>query len=352
MLTKEQKDLIGKTFLLTNDMPEEKLEKLTLTEILFLLSMTERMMKDDAPKDERYKAIHFPIKKQILYWSTIERIKEAKEIYVAYTQNPPYPYIDGGGNVWLFSEAELAKSTADFMLKQNHPIVIRKFDEKLVKPLFAQLYRLGMERIMWDNGQSAVVTQRGDILAPPDFSKLDNGATLQMNPKLQFAMIQFFQYAYRRKKLDEQPQTPNPAPEEDQKIMRFLELRMLEQLVDGKFLVPMQVQGEAKPDENGRIALDQKTKVRFPNLQNEKDKSTWFPAFTDWDEFRALYDVKTWQALPMSFDELVKASKEVGQIVINAKGSAFHITEKTLTRVNEFRTKRAEFLEKQNKDEA
>ena len=120
-------------------------------------------------------------------------------LYIAYDKNTKYPYLDFQGRAWIFSEKEFADKAEEYFNKEETFLQMKELINLNVMNEFGKLHYLGIEKVIIDNGQYNIEINRNDILPPPDYSNIPARKIPVMNPKLQFAMIYFFQYAYSGK---------------------------------------------------------------------------------------------------------------------------------------------------------
>ena len=73
MIEKERQSELIRKFVVSQEMPDDEITDLSLDELTYIYFNTEI-----AKKDEKYKAIHFPIKQQIIYWGVVDAIKKAE----------------------------------------------------------------------------------------------------------------------------------------------------------------------------------------------------------------------------------------------------------------------------------
>ena len=350
MLDNKRLNILYQKFTISEEMPDDEIAGLTLEELSFIYATTE-----GAKKDEKFKHIHFPIKQQIIYWAAVEALKKADEIYVAYTKAPLYPYIDPRAGAWVFSAEDLAQKLADdFKKKQYLDLVIRKLENKMILPFVAQLYYMGVENVIVDNGSHPLVIKRTDILPEPEWNKEEGSGNDFRNAPLQLAMVQFFQYIQLNTSMQRAAAAEETAPEEKEalakkleqsrQVLKMMESRMLACLVDAKYLVPTITIKDGKPLPPGQTATGEGVSRKIANLVDAK-KEVWLPAFTDWTEFAKTYKPTEWGAVIMSYEALEKMAKDtgIGKIVFNARGCGFRVDEKIMENIDNFRQKKAEF---------
>ena len=98
MIEKERQSELIRKFVVSQEMPDDEIANLSLDELTYIYFNTEI-----AKKDEKYKAIHFPIKQQIIYWGVVDAIKKADTMYVSFTESANYSYLYPGMYVCLSS---------------------------------------------------------------------------------------------------------------------------------------------------------------------------------------------------------------------------------------------------------
>ena len=77
--------------------------------------------------------------------------------------------------------------------------------------------------------------------------------------------------------------------------MRNLEEKMLEEVINAKYLVPIKLENnDLKIDSNGMNIVNKGNEVRF-SIIKDKNGISWIPAFTDWYEFDKAFDKKSWK---------------------------------------------------------
>lgn len=130
MIEKERQSELIRKFVVSQEMPDDEIADLSLDELTYIYFNTEI-----AKKDEKYKAIHFPIKQQIIYWGVVDAIKKAETLYVAFTERPKYPYLDPGRNVWLFStEDNLTRALKKLEEDRGMHLIYQKLPNQVIVP--------------------------------------------------------------------------------------------------------------------------------------------------------------------------------------------------------------------------
>ena len=233
--------------------------------------------------------------------------------------------LDFQGRAWIFSEKEFADKAEEYFNKEETFLQMKELINLNVMNEFGKLHYLGIEKVIIDNGQYNIEINRNDILPPPDYSNIPARKIPVMNPKLQFAMIYFFQYAYSGKNYKNKAE-----------VIRGLEANMLEEVLRAKFLLPIKLESDnIGIDSNGANVVEKGSKVNFTVIK-DKDSLRWLPAFTDWYEFNKAFDKSKLKSSICSFEDILTISKNLEGIVINCNGLALKIDENNRKVIMEF----------------
>jgi hypothetical protein len=252
---------------------------------------------------------------KMLYHAIKEAIVNAEVLYIAYDVHTNYPYIGGNDQVWVFSEERFSAEAADYYMQQFIQLEMREIGREEIRTMLAGLHLLGIRSILVDNGQHTIVIGRDELLPPPDWSGTPEINIPVSNPGLQYAMLSFFQGMYSRQQYEGKDQ-----------VLRAAEAKMLDELVQARYLVPMQLK-EAEPssaDAQGRKTLQQGTVIQFASLGAE-DGEAWLPVFTDWAEFEKGYDKTVWGGNVAAYEDIVTLSGNMAGAVINFRGIGFRL---------------------------
>ncbi len=356
MIDNQRLNILFQAFVASPNMPEEHMEQLSLEELSFIYAACEA-----SKKNEKLKEINYPVRQQIIYWAAVDALKKAEKVYVAYTKQPMYPYVGPNGSAWLFSTEETgAKLAEDFKKHQHMELVLREIENKMILPMMASFYYLGIGRVLIDNGTHPIMLNRTDIQEDPAEQEGNQIQNFQ-NGDLQRSMIQFFQFAQVNRSLAEYAASSEASEEEkkalgealpkNQQVSRILETNMLAQLIEAKFLVPMVTLKDGKPVPPGQPAQGEGVSRKIANLVDSNQVS-WLPVFTDWPEFMKVYKPTEWGAMVMTYEALSKFSADSGikKIVFNPRGCALRADEKLLDNIETFRQKLAEAKENAQKN--
>lgn len=321
-MKQERKDEIGRLFLLQNGKSKEDLNDLEIQEVIFLIYSANYFKEKHVFLNDDYEE-----KIQIFRSALIDKIIAAEELFITYDQNTGYPYIDEEDRIWVFSKEEFALNAKDYFLQQLVMLDVKKISLDEVKRTFAHLHRLGIKKIIMDNGEYTTQVNRDDILPAPDWSNTPMINIPVENPQLQHAMIRFFQTLYSKANYDGKEQQ-----------LHQLENRMLDEVINAKYLIPMQLKEEVEsiPNDQGIVTLKEGTVMQFASLVGDND-TNWQPAFTDWTEFLKVYDKNIWKSNISTYDDLLALSQNMEGIVINCNGIVLRINEKNKKMIENYK---------------
>ncbi|WJH36480.1 SseB family protein [Paenibacillus sp. CC-CFT747] len=300
-----------------------------LQELIFLIHSAKSLQTQEAlTQEERKRRI------RILMDAVKDKLLQAEELYIAYDVHTRYPYLDANGRVWIFSKEAYAREAQDYYLQQLIQLDMKRMDKGQLTGVLATLHLLGMEKVLVDNGKFHVEISRDELLPPPDWSGTPRINIPVTNPKLQHAMILFFQNLYSKSNFEGKKQQ-----------LRVWEGLMIEEVLRASYLVPMRlIEKEPDiPDEQGIKTIQAGTTLQFATIRGE-DQVEWLPAFTDWTEFEKAYDKTVWGGNVVSYKDLVALSEGMGGIVINVRGIAFRIHDKNKKAIGAYRTEKADSM--------
>lgn len=325
-MNEERKDEIGRRFLLTPEISREELGGLEIQELIFLVHTAKRFKAEEAFPD-----VYLDERIKVFTGVLSEKIKNADALYLACDQTTGYPYVDGEDRVWMFSQKAYAANAEDYFRQQFLMLEMKPIGGEDVLKTFGQLHIWGLPKVLVDNGQYHIELNRDDVLPPPDWTGTPEISIPVTNPGLQRAMIRFFQTLH--------------APTNDQEArgreLNALEAEMLDEILQARFLLPMQLK-ESDPspaNEQGVKTLKQGTMLQFGVLSAE-DGSAWLPAFTDWPEFEKVYDKTTWSSNIAAYDDLLAVSGNMDGIVLNCRGISLRIDANNRERIEAYRQER------------
>ncbi len=325
-MNEARKDEIGKKFLLSPYILMEECGELEIQELIFLIHSAKYFKEKGAfpgdHLDERIKVFLEVLK---------DKIKDAESLYIAYEKRTGYPYIDAESRVWMFSKEEYAANAEDYFRQQLLMLEMKKIEREEILKTLGELHIWGLRRIIMDNGQYMIELDRDELLPPPDFSGTPEINIPVTNPGLQQALIAFFQMM-----------SSGLQFEGKQRVLQVMEGRMLDEVIQAKYLLPMQLkeQSPSVPNEQGMTTLKEGTTIQFAVLGGEGD-SSWLPVFTDWPEFEKAYDKTVWSSNVVTYDDIVALSDNMDGIVVNYRGIPLQIDDKNKQRIEEYKRERS-----------
>lgn len=325
-MNEERKDEIGRRFILSPELVAEELDPLSMQELNFLIHSAKSFKEGGA-----FPQVNLDERIQSFITALHAKFKAAEALYVAYDKATQYPYIDGESRVWIFSQEEFADSAQDYFMQQLVMLEMKKIEQAEILSNLGLFHVWGLSEILLDNGQYHVELKRDELLPPPDWSGTPEISIPVTNPGLQRALMKFFQSLH----------APSRSQEAKEQLLNGLEAQMLDEVLQARYLVPMQLQ-EANPstaDAEGRKTLKEGTVIQFGVLSAE-DESSWLPAFTDWPEFEKVYDKTVWSSNIASYEDLLAVSDNMSGIVINCRGVALRIDPGNRERIEAYRKAR------------
>ncbi|KHF32410.1 hypothetical protein CM49_05364 [Paenibacillus sp. P1XP2] len=224
-MNEERKNEVGVRFLLNGRVSVEECRELEIQELIFLIHSAKHFRQQQTltrpDADEKIQAFSAVLK---------DKIKEAGALYLAYDKHTNYPYVDIDDRVWMFSQEEYAASAEDYFRQQLLMLEMKKIGREGILGAFAELHTLGLPKILLDNGQYHIEIDRDDLLPPPDWTGIPEINIPVTNPRLQHALIRFFQTLHARQ-----------GGEGNKQLLQALEGQMLDEVLQAKYLLPMQL---------------------------------------------------------------------------------------------------------------
>ncbi|WP_410770315.1 SseB family protein [Fontibacillus sp. BL9] len=322
-----RKDEVGRKFLLSQHISLEECGELEIQELIFLIHSAKFFKEKESFPQE-----HLDERIKLFFGVLKDKLKDSESLFIAYEKRTGYPYVDADDRIWMFSKEAYAASAADYFMQQFLMLEMKKVGRDEMNKALGELHILGLRKILLDNGQYHAEVDRDELLPPPDWSGTPEISIPVSNPDLQHAMITFFQ-----------AMSGGQSRAADRQLLEGMENRMLDEVIRGKYLLPMQLKEQAAsvPDEQGMKTLKEGTVIQFAVLGGEGD-STWLPVFTDWLEFEKAYDKQVWSSNVVTYDDMLALSETMEGIVINYRGIPLQLDAKNKQRIEEYRRERSE----------
>lgn len=192
----------------------------------------------------------------------IKELQTRDAVYVAYAQATKLPYVKCdeetyNDQAWIFSTEEGIKAFGKKMVEDNKILLMgMKYEKKHYPRLYGTFYAIGVNTIVWVDGEDQIEVDLPDIARQTDMSQIEPAKRPLLNPTLELSGIYFMQELRR------------PVEKDQHGNLRELEEELIVNLRKAEYLIPMNVDPE-----------DPK-KINIPYLKNKKDEILQ-PVFTD-----------------------------------------------------------------------
>ena len=215
----------------------------------------------------------------------IKELQTRDAVFVAYSQATKLPYVicdeeSFNDQVWVFATEEEIKAFGKKKLEEKVLLMGMKYEKKDYPRFYGTLYAIGVNSVVWVDGENQIEVELTKIARQADFSQLEPKKQPLFNSTLQLSGIYFMQEL--RRPLKKEERTAN---------MREMEEELIVNLKKSEFLVAMATDPE-----------DPK-KVNIPYLKN-KQCDILQPAFTDVMEFDKFARGKKLRAAKVPFAKL------------------------------------------------
>ena len=192
----------------------------------------------------------------------IKELQTRDEIFVAYSQATKLPYVicdqeSFNDQVWVFATEEEIKAFGKKKLEDKILLMGMKYEKKDYPRFYGTLYAIGVNSVVWVDGENQIEVELTRIARQADFSQLEPKKQPLFNSTLQLSGIYFMQELRR------------PIKKEERTVnLREMEEELIVNLKKSEYLVAMNVDPE-----------DPK-KINIPYLKNKKGDILQ-PVFTD-----------------------------------------------------------------------
>ena len=191
----------------------------------------------------------------------IKELQTREMVYVAYSQATKLPYVkcdeeSYNDQAWIFSTEEQIKEFGKQLLEDKILLMGMRYAKKDYPRLYGTFYAIGINSVVWVDGEDKIEIDLPDSAKQADLSKLEPAQRPLLNPTLQLSGIYFMQELRR------------PVEKEQHGNIRELEEELIVNLRKSEFLLAMDVDPENPK------------KINIPYLKNKKDEILQ-PVFTD-----------------------------------------------------------------------
>lgn len=244
----------------------------------------------------------------------VKELQNRDMVFVAYSQATKLPYVtcdeeSFNDQAWIFSTEEGIKAFGKKLLDDKILLMGMRFEKKDYPRFYGTLYAIGVNSVIWVDGEEKVEVDLPDIAKQADMSQLEPAKRPLLNPTLQLSGIYFMQELRR------------PVPQEEHKGIRDLEEEFLANLKKSEYLIAMDV------DPN-----DPK-KINIPFLKN-KNEEILQPVFTDVMELEKFVKGKKFRIAKVPFDKLPGLMMEQAKaFVVNPMGFNLLLNKEQITKI-------------------
>ena len=191
----------------------------------------------------------------------IKELQTREEVFVAYSQATKLPFVKCdeetfNDQAWIFATEEGIKEFGRKMVENKILLMGMKFTKKDYPRLYGTFYAIGVNTVVWADGEEKTEVDLPQIAKQTDMSKIEPAKRPLLNPTLELSGIYFMQELHR------------PVEKDQHGNIRELEEELIVNLRKSEYLIAMNVDQE-----------DPK-KINIPYLKNKKGEILQ-PVFTD-----------------------------------------------------------------------
>lgn len=244
----------------------------------------------------------------------VKQLQTRDNYFVAYSQVTRLPFVicdeeSFNDQAWIFATEEEIKEFGKKNLENKNLIMGMRFEKKDFPRFYGILYAIGVNSVVWNDGEDQVEVEIEKIARQADFSKLEPAKRPLMNPTLQLSGIYFMQELRR------------PVEKEEKKNLRELEEELLVNLRKSEYIAAVDINEE-----------DPK-KINIPYLKN-KDGKILQPVFTDVMEYEKFARGKKLKMVKVPFAKLPELMiQQAENYVINPLGFNLILSKEQITKI-------------------
>ena len=128
----------------------------------------------------------------------IKELQNRETVFVAYSQATKLPYVKCdeetyNDQAWIFSTEEGIKEFGKKMLEEKVLLMGMKFTKKDYPRLYGTFYAIGVNTVVWVDGEDKIEIDLPDIAKQADMSKIEPAKRPLLNPTLELSGIYFMQ---------------------------------------------------------------------------------------------------------------------------------------------------------------
>lgn len=246
--------------------------------------------------------------------TVIKELQNRENVFVAYSQATKLPYVTCdeetyNDQAWIFATEEGIKEFGKKLLDDKILLMGMRYDKKDFPRLYGTLYAVGINSVVWVDGEEKLEIELPEIARQADMSKLEPEKRPLLNPTLQLSGMYFMQELRR------------PVEKEERKNLHELEEELLANLRKSEYLMAMEV-NENEPE-----------KVNIPYLKDKKDQILQ-PIFTDVMEYEKFAKGKKMRIAKLTFAKLQDVLMEQAfGYVVNPMGFNLVLTKEQIKQI-------------------
>lgn len=244
----------------------------------------------------------------------IKELQTREMVYVAYSQATKLPYVkcdeeSYNDQAWIFSTEEQIKEFGKQLLEDKILLMGMRYAKKDYPRLYGTFYAIGINSVVWVDGEDKIEIDLPDIAKQADLSKLEPAQRPLLNPTLQLSGIYFMQELRR------------PVEKDQHGNIRELEEELIVNLRKSEFLLAMDVDPENPK------------KINIPYLKNKKDEILQ-PVFTDVMELEKFTKGRKLRIAKVPFNKLPDLMiQQAIAYAVNPMGFNLILTKEQMTKI-------------------
>lgn len=244
----------------------------------------------------------------------VKQLQTRENFFVAYSQGTKLPFVtcdeeSYNDQAWVFATEEEIKAFGQKKLEEKILLMGMRYEKKDFPRFYGTLYAIGVNSVVWNDGEEKVEVEIEKIARKADFSNVEPAKRPLLNPTLQLSGIYFMQELRR------------PLKKEERKNLHELEEEFLVNLRKAEYLAGIEVNEE-----------DPK-KINIPYLKNKEGKILQ-PVFTDVMEYEKFAKGKKLRILKIPFAKLPELMiQQAESYVVNPMGFNLILSKDQITKI-------------------
>lgn len=244
----------------------------------------------------------------------VKELQTREHFFVAYSQATKLPYVicdeeSYNDQAWIFATEEEIKEYGKKKAGEKILLMGMRYERKDFPRFYGTLYAIGVNSVVWNDGDEQIEVELEKIAKQADFSNLEPAKRPLLNPTLQLSGIYFMQELRR------------PVEKSERKNLRELEEELLVNLRKSEYLAALDVNEE-----------DPK-KINVPYLKG-KDGKILQPIFSDITEYEKFARGKKLRVVKVPFTKLPGLMiQQAENYVINPMGFNLILSKEQINKI-------------------